>query len=180
MSSPFAIVIVARDRDGGIGKSGDLPWHLPGDLAFFQEARGVGANRGQNAVVMGRKTWESIPPKYRPLSERYNVVVTRQTGYEVPGRRWSRSLPRRGAGNSSTPGRRWAGVPCGGGTLYAEALRDSRVKTAWITEIDAGFECDTFFPELPAEFHLVETRPVVEENGTSYRFVRYEWAGSAV
>ena len=106
------------------------------------------------------------------------MVVTRQTGYEVP--------EGVGLAHSLDEGLETARLQVGDGQVFlvggrcAEALRDSRVKTAWITEIDAGFECDTFFPELPAEFHLVETRPVVEENGTSYRFVRYEWAGSAV
>ena len=60
-------VIFASTRDGGIGKDGQLPWRLKADMKFFKETT---IGDGNNAVVMGRKTWESIPPKYRPLPKR--------------------------------------------------------------------------------------------------------------
>jgi dihydrofolate reductase len=66
-------LIYARSRNNVIGKNGDLPWHLPEDLAHFKRT-----TLGQ-AVVMGRVTWESIPEKFRPLPGRRNVVVSRQT-----------------------------------------------------------------------------------------------------
>ena len=71
-------VVVAATRDMGIGKDGRLPWRLPSDLKFFKEITlGTTDPVKQNAVLMGRKTWESIPIRYRPLPGRLNVVLTR-------------------------------------------------------------------------------------------------------
>lgn len=71
-------IVVAATRKLGIGKGGTMPWKLPGDMAYFKELTSRTADPSkQNAVVMGRKTWESIPPKFRPLPGRVNVVLTR-------------------------------------------------------------------------------------------------------
>ena len=72
-------LIFARARNGVIGKDNTLPWHLPEDLAHFKQT-----TLGQ-PVVMGRKTWESLPPKFRPLPGRTNIVVTRQTDWHAIG-----------------------------------------------------------------------------------------------
>lgn len=77
-------VVVAATRDMGIGKDGKLPWRLPSDPKFFKELTMTTSDPGKkNAVVMGRKTWESIPPKYRPLSGRLNVVLTRSGNFDT-------------------------------------------------------------------------------------------------
>ena len=71
-------LVVAATRKLGIGKSGSMPWKLPGDMAYFKDITSKTADSSkQNAVIMGRKTWESIPPKFRPLPGRINVVLTR-------------------------------------------------------------------------------------------------------
>lgn len=71
-------VVVAASKDWGIGVDGGIPWRLPGDMAYFREVTMVTAEEGKtNAVVMGRKTWDSIPPKFRPLKGRTNIVLTR-------------------------------------------------------------------------------------------------------
>merc|ERR1719230_798284 len=75
---PLSVIVAATCR-GGIGKDGGLPWKLPGDMAHFKRVTTAGAEDGdqrQNAVVMGRRTWESIPEKFRPLPGRVNVVLT--------------------------------------------------------------------------------------------------------
>lgn len=72
-------IIAAVSEDGFIGKDGDIPWHLPSDMREFKETT-VG-----HTVVMGRKTWESIPDKFRPLPERRNIVLSRQATFEAPG-----------------------------------------------------------------------------------------------
>jgi len=77
-------VVVAATRDMGIGKDGKLPWRLPSDLKFFKELTMTTSDPGKkNAVVMGRKTWESIPPKYRPLPGRLNVVLARSGNFDI-------------------------------------------------------------------------------------------------
>jgi dihydrofolate reductase len=75
-------VVVAASENGGIGVNGQLPWRLKGDMAFFKAlTSGTHGPPGRRAVIMGRKTWESIPPSFRPLAGRTNVVLTRDPGY---------------------------------------------------------------------------------------------------
>ncbi len=70
-------VVVAAARNGGIGKSGGLPWRLPGDMKYFKKLTSEAAMPGmQNAVIMGRATWQSIPAKHRPLPDRLNIVLS--------------------------------------------------------------------------------------------------------
>lgn len=77
-------VVVAATHDMGIGKDGKLPWRLPSDLNFFKKLTLTTSNPGKkNAVVMGRKTWESIPLRYRPLPGRLNVVLTRSGSSDI-------------------------------------------------------------------------------------------------
>ena len=76
MMKPFSIV-VAIDSQHGIGKNNDLPWHLPADLKHFKFITTNSAVGKRNVVVMGRKTWDSIPEKFRPLPNRTNVVLSK-------------------------------------------------------------------------------------------------------
>lgn len=73
-------LVVASTQKGGIGLNGNLPWKkIPGDMAFFRKVTSTTTDPTlQNAVIMGRKTWESIPSKFRPLPGRLNVILTRQ------------------------------------------------------------------------------------------------------
>lgn len=79
-------LVVACDLNRGIGKENGLPWRLPGDMKQFRElTSSVRDSSKRNAVLMGRKTWESIPTKFRPLPHRVNVVLSRDAGYRVDG-----------------------------------------------------------------------------------------------
>ncbi len=117
---PFSIV-VAADEAGGIGKDGRLPWHLSGDMAFFKRlTMEPPAPSLRNAVVMGRKTWESISRKFRPLAGRLNVVITANDQFDVPGVLRVESFDAaltasggRGRSRSSVRDRRRAGLPSG-------------------------------------------------------------------
>ena len=80
-------LIWAQARRRVIGREGALPWHLPQDMAHFRQAT-AGC-----AVIMGRKTWDSLPPCFRPLPGRVNIVITRQPGWNAPGARPAASLP---------------------------------------------------------------------------------------
>ena len=77
-------VVVAATKEMGIGKDGKLPWKLPTDLKFFKDVTlQTSHSEKKNAVIMGRKTWESIPLKYRPLPGRLNVILTRSPKFSV-------------------------------------------------------------------------------------------------
>jgi dihydrofolate reductase len=78
--SPFS-VIVAATTSGGIGKDGNLPWRLSKDMQYFKAVTTRSPEGKRNAVIMGRKTWESIPAKFRPLPDRINVVITRNANF---------------------------------------------------------------------------------------------------
>jgi dihydrofolate reductase len=95
-------IVVAATRKLGIGKGGAMPWKLPGDMAYFKDlttrTRDISK---QNAVVMGRKTWESIPPKFRPLPGRVNVVLSRSAVGDENDSAKSNALPDEVASNSS-------------------------------------------------------------------------------
>jgi dihydrofolate reductase len=129
-------MIYARARNGVIGKQGQLPWHLPEDLAHFKRT-----TLGQ-AVVMGRVTWESLPEKFRPLPGRTNVVVSRQTSFEATGAQVVSSLE---AAMALFPTNEVVWL-IGGAQLYAQAL--PLVSQIVVTEIDADFEGDAFAPSL--------------------------------
>ena len=76
-SLPFQIVVAAT-KGNGIGFQGSMPWSLPKDMQYFKQLTSTTRSKGsQNAVVMGRKTWDSIPAKFRPLARRVNVVISR-------------------------------------------------------------------------------------------------------
>lgn len=87
MPTPHLTLIAAVARNRVIGVDNRLPWHLPEDLRHFREV-----TRG-NPVIMGRKTWESLPEAFRPLPGRQNIVISRQPDYPVPGAKLAASLP---------------------------------------------------------------------------------------
>eukprot|EP01045_Picozoa_sp_COSAG04_P048030 COSAG04_NODE_18218_length_448_cov_1.017192_1_plen_105_part_10 len=82
-TQPFSFdLVVAMDAKRGIGIEWRLPWHLPGDMAYFRSlTMATHVPRAKNAVLMGRRTWESIPERFQPLPKRRNVILTRQTDY---------------------------------------------------------------------------------------------------
>lgn len=84
---PELVLIFARDKNNVIGKDNTLPWRSPHDLQWFQKQT-LG-----HSVIMGRKTWESLPPRWRPLAQRTNYVITRNRQYVAPGAIVQPSLP---------------------------------------------------------------------------------------
>ena len=132
--------IVAASENGVIGREGDLPWHLPDDMKFFQRT-----TRGHH-VITGRKNHESIPEKYRPLKDRTNLVVTRTPGYVAFGAVVVNSL------EEALALARWNGEQeafiIGGGQIYAEAFRLGVVDRVYLTTVHAQVEGDTHFPDL--------------------------------
>jgi dihydrofolate reductase len=161
-------LVAAVARGGVIGRDGTVPWRLPEDLAYFR------AVTMGSPVVMGRRTWDSLPERYRPLPGRRNVVVTRNPAWQGEGAERAASLEEalrlvEGAERVSV---------VGGGELYAAALpvADELV----LTEIDLDVEGDTVFPRYdPDEFEEVQREARVSEDGVPYAFVTYRRRSAA-
>ena len=157
-------LIWAQARGRVIGKGGVMPWHLPEDLAHFKR---VTLN---HPVIMGRKTWDSIPPRFRPLPGRTNIVVTRQPDWNENGAQRTSSL-REALQLCENSAQVWI---IGGAQIYAQALplADELV----VTEIDADFDGDAHAPALSAEWREVARDPVVAASGLRLAFVTYRQA----
>jgi dihydrofolate reductase len=154
-------LVYARARNGVIGREGTLPWHLPEDLAHFKKVT-MGA-----PVIMGRRTWDSLPPKFRPLPGRRNVVVTRQADWSAPGADVANTLERAVA--MCEPAQHaWL---IGGAELYRHAVPLAQI--AEVTEIDADFEGDTYAPELGPEWTEVAREEHTAASGLRFAFVTY-------
>ena len=167
-------LIVACDQNRGIGINNQLPWHLPGDLKYFAKVTTQTADpTRQNAVIMGRKTWESIPEAHRPLKGRLNIVLTTDPDYLLPqevfmANSLDQALQIAADHNSETV------FNIGGSQIFALGMNHPNFKFAHITEIDATFNCDTFLPILPLGFTKTEIHNPVNENELTYTFTKYE------
>ncbi len=141
--------IAAVADNGTIGRNGDLPWHLPDDLKYFQRI-----TRGHH-VITGRKNYESIPDKYRPLKDRMNIVVTRNSDYDAPGALVVDSLAA-GLEIAHLANEHEVFI-IGGGQIYREALTMRLVDRLYLTLVHSDVEGDTHFPLLePSEWQEVE------------------------
>ncbi|MEI6384394.1 MAG: dihydrofolate reductase [Betaproteobacteria bacterium] len=152
-------LIYARARNGVIGKDNQMPWHLPEDLAHFKRV-----TMGQ-PVIMGRKTWESIPAKFRPLPGRENIVLTRQTQWSAHGAQVASSL-QQALQICASHEQVWV---MGGAEIYAQAL--PLASKIVVTEIDAEFEGDAYAPVLHSSWKEIDRVENVSENGLAYAFV---------
>ncbi len=162
MPKPVLTLIAAVARNGVIGIENHLPWHLPADLKHFK-ALTLG-----NTVIMGRKTWESLPEKFRPLPGRRNVVVTRYGSYRAEGAVVVTSLPAAIAATDSSEA-----FVIGGAELYAAAL--PLADRLQLTEIDATFKGDTWFPAIDPQLWRETTRESHHgDTGFDYAFVCYQ------
>ena len=131
------IVAIAKNRV--IGKDNDLIWHLPADMKYFSET-----TKGQ-IVLMGRKNWDSIPIKYRPLPSRLNLVVTRDNTFNAEGCKIYNSVELAIKAYSSDERDFFV---IGGGQIYKYALSKNLIDEMYVTHIDESFEGDTYFPEI--------------------------------
>ena len=161
-TSPRIHLIFARASNGVIGRDGRLPWHLPEDLAHFKRTT-LGC-----PVIMGRKTWDSLPPKYRPLPGRTNIVVTRQPHWQAEGAVRAGSLAEALAACADNADA-WV---IGGAEIYAQALPLAR--SAVVTEIDADFDGDAFAPEFGPAWVETRREPHTSATGLSFSFVTYQ------
>lgn len=156
-------IVVARSSNGVIGREGGLPWRLPSDLKRFRELT-IG-----HAVLMGRRTFESLPDAYRPLPGRRNLILSSDVDYVANG---AEVCPNLAAALDACAGDCFV---IGGGITYREALRHA--ERIYVTEIEAELDGDTFFPALAAgEWRCVEQGEPRFENEHSFSFRVYERA----
>ncbi|MCX7278886.1 MAG: dihydrofolate reductase [Burkholderiales bacterium] len=155
-------VIFARAANGVIGVNGALPWHLPEDLAHFKRTT-LGC-----PVIMGRKTWDSLPPRFRPLPGRLNIVVTRQTDWQAEGSVRAGSIAEAAA---LCPADADAWV-IGGAEIYAQAL--PLAHTAVVTEIGQDFEGDAYAPRFGPEWTETNREAHTSSTGLPFSFVRLQ------
>jgi dihydrofolate reductase len=164
---PFDLVLIAAvARNGVIGRGGTLPWHLGADMAHFRDV-----TRGC-PVIMGRRTWDSLSPRYRPLPGRANIVVSRRGPAAADGAQVAPSLPAalRLAQLRLDPSRRVFVI--GGAQLYREAIAQADVLE--LTEVQADVEGDTQFPFWDrAQFDEVSRVAQPAEGGLAFDFVTY-------
>ncbi len=157
-------LIWAEARGGVIGRDGAIPWHLPEDIARFR------ALTSGEVVIMGRRTWDSIPARFRPLPDRRNIVVTRRAGWSAQGAEVVHALD---VGLfAALPESVWI---MGGGEIYREAMPfASRLE---VTEVDLEVEGETLAPAIDGSWSRTtdpESGWRVSRTGSRYRFVSYE------
>ncbi|XP_019711845.1 dihydrofolate reductase [Hippocampus comes] len=178
--------IVAMCPDLGIGRDGNLPWHptrLNDEFKYFRKMTATASEEGkQNVVIMGRKTWFSIPEKNRPLNNRINIVLSRQLKVPPAGAHhlapdFCSALRLIDTELSDQADQVWV---IGGSSLYKELMHSQGTRRLFVTQVLKQFPCDTFFPEFcPDNYNLLPGFPGVpqglqEENGIQYRFEVYE------
>ncbi len=154
-------LIYARSANGVIGRDGSMPWHLPEDMAHFKRM-----TTGW-PVIMGRKTWDSLPPRFRPLPGRSNVVVTRQAQWVAQGALVATSLPD-ALKLCETSEQVWV---IGGAQIYQQA--EPFAQRIEVTEIAQDFEGDAFAPKLGTHWTEAARESHVSSNGLKFSFITY-------
>ncbi|KAL2064109.1 hypothetical protein VTL71DRAFT_4603 [Oculimacula yallundae] len=189
-------LIVAATNNMGIGRAGTLPWSgLKKEMAYFARVTKRANAGSMNTVIMGRKTWDSIPPKFRPLKDRTNVVITRgdlQT--EAGGQKLAvNSMNQAAEAVMAQEGNAQSKLfVIGGAQIYKASLEIKDTKRILLTRVLGEFDCDTFFPiklgedgkasgwerrskeELDKWTGEAVPEGIQEENGTQYVFEMWE------
>lgn len=160
-------IIVAAGANNAIGKNNKLIWHLPADMKFFKE------KTTGHCIITGRKNYESIPEKFRPLPNRTNIIVTRRKDYQAPGAIITGSIDEAIAKAKELSTAEIFII--GGGDIFRQSLH--LTDTIYLTRIEKSFDADVFFPELdPAVWTEVsrEKGPKDEKNNYEYFFLTYK------
>ena len=171
LQKPFQI-IAAVCKGNGLGYAGGIPWSCPADMAFFKETTTRVTNkRAQNAVIMGRRTWESLPKRYAPLKSRFNVVITRDY------RKFEQQYGGPDTGVAAFPSLLQAHMwlqergdietqfIIGGRGLYVEALQKNWSNKLYLTNIPEPYECDVFFPQIPSYYRQIGEPRALDDGG---------------
>ena len=166
-------IIVAFDSLYGIGKDGQLPWALSRDLKRFKEITTAVSNpTKKNAVMMGRKTWESLPEKFRPLPGRVNMVLSREGKLNLPpGVLTAKDLD--GALSQLMDPNIENIFIIGGAQIYAQAIEHSLCQKLIVTHVKGEYGCDTFFPPISRQFFPISASEQYQEGEIGFHFSDY-------
>lgn len=156
---PWVGLIWAEAAGGAIGASGGMPWHVPEDLAHFKEVTLTAP------VVMGRKTWDSLPERFRPLPGRDNIVITRQQDWAADGARRAADIADAVRGLQ----RVWI---IGGAEIFAQVI--AHADRLEVTELDLEVAGDAFAPPKDGWRLVDEGRWQTSRTGIRFRFLGYE------
>lgn len=168
MNAPTIGLIWVQSDGGIIGSNGTMPWHLPEDLAHFKQVT-LG-----HPVVMGRKSWESLPAQFRPLPGRKNIVLTRQAGWQAEGAEVAHSVDAAlaAAVDAAGSGEVWV---IGGAEIFGVVI--DRADRLEVTEIAKHFNGDTTAPSIGHRWRLRAQSPEEgwhsSRTGLDYRFLSY-------
>ncbi len=156
-------LIWAQARNGVIGRDNTIPWRIPEDMAHFKNVT------SGHPVVMGRRTWDSLPPRFRPLVDRRNIVVTRGPDWSADGAEVAHSVDD-AITLASDDVEAWV---IGGSEIYAAAL--DRAERLVVTEVDLDVDGDAYAPVLGPEWVASSTGDWQESSldGTRFRVVTY-------
>lgn len=174
-------LIAAACENGGIGINGRLPWSLKSEMNFFTNMTTKTNNiNKKNVVLMGRRTWECIPKKYRPLENRINIVLSSQLLKLGNEAFVCKSIPSALEFISKSNLKEqvenvWV---IGGSNVYKDAMESPNFHRLYLTEVKKHFDCDTFFPKIPDDFVTIEDlsipQGIQEEKGINFIYKIYE------
>ena len=173
-------IILATDSKNWIWKNNSLAWDLKGDLKYFKEITSKTSDLSKyNAIIMGRKTWESIPSKFRPLPDRINCILSRNLKYEDINSKIDNfvlhfndfdhcleELSKKE--NVENIFLIWWG------SLYNQFINHPNLEKIYITKVNWDFSCDTFFDWVPNNFVVEKYSEEFEENWIKYSFWEYK------
>ena len=164
-------IIAATDSKNGIGRNNSLPWNFLKEMCYFKKITSKTKDtQKQNAVIMGRKTWESIPKKFRPLKNRLNVVVSSSNiNHDCVFPNVEKALT---FVNNKRDIEKTFFI--GGQSIYKEILNKNLYDGIYLTKIHKIYDCDTFFPELNYSHLKEKTNFITEENNTSIEYKFFE------
>lgn len=173
MKNSRVCVIVAVEKNLGIGKETLIPWHFKKEFRYFKKiTTTVKDSNKQNAVLMGRTTWYSLPEKSRPLPNRKNMVLTFEYDHEI-------DMPQRHTVEEGIEAlKKDEGVETifiiGGASIYKYAVENLELDALYITKVDKDYNCDTFFPEIPERYNKITKLGQDQEDGVKFEFLLYE------
>jgi len=177
-------IVVAACSNRGIGINGSLPWKLSGDMLFFKRITSETKDPAkQNAVVMGRKTWDSIPTRFRPLPNRINIVISSTLSSATDNVHVARSFDEaiNLLSHSEFSQQIEKAFVIGGGSVYKAAFESGLCQRIYLTEVLKDFNCDTFLPEFDFDIYKRIQDPDINDeiqtdssSGIQFKFVVYQ------